>query len=223
MRNFERFYTALIEYTEFFGDTIVPHDYVCDDGYKLGKDVINVRNRRRKLTKEQISLLNAINFCWDATKLHRIFPNNFERYFASVQEYYEKYGDCNIPQLYINERGERVGIFATRLRSMKDTFNKKQIERLNGINFIWSYKNKRMSFEDFCCRYQEYEQRVGHKYIPNRYVEPDGICLGQMCRNIREGHRKTTPEQKAKLNEIGFVWDMNKYCEENGIPRVKRR
>ena len=222
MKNFERFFTGLIDYADFFGDTLVPHNYVCDDGYKLGMHVINVRNKRTKLTKEQTSLLNAINFCWNAIKIHRVFPGNFEKYFASIQEYYEKHGDCNIPQLYVNERGEKVGLYATRIREMKNTFNKKQIERLNGIHFIWAYKNKRMNFEEFCSRYQEYEQRVGHKYVPNRYIEPDGIRFGQMCRNIRDGRRKTTPEQKARLDEIGFVWDMNKYCKEAGIIREKR-
>lgn len=216
MRNFNTFVQHFSSYVEEFGDGYVPIDYVSSDGYALGNRVRDIRSKNTKLNAKERKKVNKLGFEWDG-RIQRIMPYTFERYYLVIKEYYEKHGNCHISQKYVNENGISVGVYVSYIRKFKHTLNDLQCKKLDDIHFIWGYKNKRLPFDDFCRLYKEYERRFGNKYMSNRYITPDGILLGQMCRNIRTGRRKTTEEEKKKLNEIGFVWDMDKYCLEKGI------
>lgn len=53
---------------------------------------------------------------------------------------------------------------------------------------------------------EEYKREHGDLLVPAKYCSTDGIKLGSIVSNIRTGARKTTAEEKAKLDELGFVW-----------------
>lgn len=51
----------------------------------------------------------------------------------------------------------------------------------------------------------DYKKAHGNFNIHVKY-EVDNVRLGYLVQNIRTGNRKTTVEEKAKLDSIGFVW-----------------
>ena len=53
---------------------------------------------------------------------------------------------------------------------------------------------------------EEYKSEHDDLLVPERYCTVDGIKLGSIVPTIRAGTRKTTAEQKANLDELGFVW-----------------
>ena len=53
---------------------------------------------------------------------------------------------------------------------------------------------------------EEYKNEYGDLLVPARYCTVDGINLGRIVSSIRKGARRTTAEEKAKLDELGFVW-----------------
>ncbi len=53
---------------------------------------------------------------------------------------------------------------------------------------------------------EEYKNEHGDLFVPAKYCTVDGIKLGSIVNNIRSGIRKTTAEEKEKLDELGFVW-----------------
>ena len=222
MRKFDTFYEHLKEYVEEYGDSLVSYRYRSPDGYKLGMTVHHIRGKSILLTDEQEQILDEIPFEWDG-RVKRIMPRTFEKYYFYIQKYYGEHGNCNIPHEYFDADGIGVGAMVSRIRTMKDTLNSQQVERLNAIHFVWKYKNKRVSFEKFCKLHREYEKENGHCHIPIGYVTPDEILLGEMVRNIRSGSRKTTQEQKEILNSIGFIWNPNEYLREKKRKQKKKK
>ncbi len=61
-------YERLVKYTEEHSNTRVHLHYKTTDNYPLGNWVSNQRNRKNKLPKERIDLLNSIGFIWDTRK-----------------------------------------------------------------------------------------------------------------------------------------------------------
>ena len=53
---------------------------------------------------------------------------------------------------------------------------------------------------------EDYKKEYGNCEIRQDYKTTNGIPLGMIVHSIRCGKRKTTPEEKAKLDAIGFVW-----------------
>ncbi len=53
---------------------------------------------------------------------------------------------------------------------------------------------------------EEYQNEHGDLFVPAKYCTANGIKLGSLVATIRSGLRKTTSEEKAKLDELGFVW-----------------
>ena len=66
----EAFFKILSEYAQEYGDCLVPATLIYRD-VKLGSWVRNQRNRKFRLTKEQVNRLNEIGFVWQARKKER--------------------------------------------------------------------------------------------------------------------------------------------------------
>ena len=63
-----------------------------------------------------------------------------------------------------------------------------------------------VKFDEFLKLLEEFKDEYGHCNVPQRHKTASGIPLGMIVKNIRTGMRKTTVEEKAKLDAIGFVW-----------------
>lgn len=66
------------------------------------------------------------------------------------------------------------------------------------------------------CAYQQvkrYVEEKGTLLVPVNYKTPEGFCLGDWVRRARECYAaqdpRLTPEQIAKLDAIGMVWEQD--------------
>lgn len=80
-------YSELMAYKEKHGDCLIPNDHPT-----LGDWVSNQRQRKTRLTREQVRLLDALGFVWNARR-HR-WEDNYQK----LVEYKEEHGDCLVPQ-----------------------------------------------------------------------------------------------------------------------------
>lgn len=72
-----------------------------------------------------------------------------------------------------------------------------------------------IDWEEYYQAAAQYRQENGHLMIPQRYVTPDGKCLGswlQAQRSIRHESKagKLTEVQIARLDQLGIVWENQK-------------
>ena len=77
--------------------------------------------------------------------------------------------------------------------------------KLDTLGFVWKVREWAIPFEQIISLLEEYKAEHHHCNVPKNY-KVGTINLGQHVKSIRSGRRKTTPEQKAKLDSIGFVW-----------------
>ena len=93
---------------------------------------------------------------------------------------------------------------------------KKQVEIkrfVHKFSVVISWMNERsilmgrcVKFDEFLKLLEEYKKEYGHCNVPQDHKTESGVPLGEIVSNIRKGSPLTTFEEKAKLNEIGFVW-----------------
>ena len=191
--------------------------YRTADGYSLGHWIFVQRSIRLgqvegKLTQEQISKLDAIGMVWET-----IYDQNWTRYYEAAKRYFEKNGSLDVEARYVTEDRLPLGQWLSNLRVHKKSgaqsryLTEEREELLNALGMIWN----KLDFyweRNFSAAVKYYEEH-GHLNVPAKYVNSDGIRLGNWIVNLRALNagklmRGTRPneEQVARLNEIGMVW-----------------
>ena len=201
---------SLKKFIEDNGHSHVKMNFTDIEGYNLGTFVANIRNRKKKLKKEQIDELNRIGFEWEK-KFKDLWRKNLEEY----KDYILQNETCHVPNNFISESDFNLGQWVSRTRQRKDKLSNDKIEILNEIGFIWD--TQQYFFEQNLSRLKEFIKENGHAKVPAAYKTQDGYNLGSWISNIRLGNIKIGKLQKKALSEVGFLWDISQYILEHSI------
>lgn len=209
-----RYYEAAKKYFDENGNLDVEVKYVTEDNIPLGQWLTRLRIQEKAgarsffLTEERKKMLNDIGMIWSR------FDYYWERNFAAAVEYYKENGHLNVPIVYVNSNGIRLGSWISNLRALqagKKKYGtpptKEQIARLNQIGMIWS-NNLETKWEKGFSEARKYAQK--HKTLITRsdYVSPSGYNLGvwllKQNKMFKDG--KLSEERKRKLDSLGVEW-----------------
>ena len=131
-----------------------------------------------------------------------------------LEEYKKEYGDLDVPYSFCTVEGVKLGIIVSNIRGGVRKLTVEQKTRLDELGFVWE-RHMKYSFAKVIELLEEYKKEYGNLLVPAKYSTADGMKLGSIVRNIRIGARKTTAEQKVKLNQLGFVWKVRKRKRSN--------
>ena len=210
-------YSYAKAYYEENGNLMLSSRYRTADGYSLGSWIFNQRAARKGqsktfLTDEQIQKLDAIGMVWD-----NIRDLNWERNFNAAKQYYDEHGVLNPDTSFVTAEGIHLGSWLSNLRSWKragahsNYLNQERIAQLESIGMIWDVLDYywERNYLAACDYYKEHR----NLRVPSSYTSADGIRLGSWIsrlRALRRGERKgtpPTPEQIARLDAIGMIWE----------------
>jgi len=93
------------------------------------------------------------------------------------------------------------------IRAGKRMISAEERERLDNLGFVWELK-KSLPFDEVVSLIIKYKEEHGDCLVPTKYVTEDGILLGRIVGGIRYGNRQISVEEKAILDDIGFVWNV---------------
>ena len=130
----------------------------------------------------------------------------FDQVIKLLQEYKEQYGDCLVPESYITGDGIRFGKILTNIRNGNRKISVEEKAMLDNLGFVWKVNKSPLSFEEVARLLKEYKEMFGNLLVPRSYTTENGIHLGCIVNNIRSGARKTSVEERAMLDSLGFVW-----------------
>jgi hypothetical protein len=95
----------------------------------------------------------------------------------------------------------------------KDTLSPERSQRLEEIGFVWS---RELPWDEWYGLLIEYKLREGHCSPTKIYKEGDH-ALGGWVSAQRTTKDTLSPEQRQKLDDMGFVWDPYAAAWEEGI------
>ena len=196
---FEEVFRLLKEYKDEHGHCKVSREHKVGTIH-LGHIVDDIRHGKRKITTEQKAMLNSIGFVWKVQES----PTYFDEVFRLLEDYKAEHRHCDIPKDY-EVSSINLGQIVQNIRSGRRKTTTEQKAMLDSIGFVWQVQQRGTSFEEVVTMLKEYKEEHGHCNIPKECKIGD-INLGWIVRDIRSGDRKTTADQKAMLNSIGFVW-----------------
>ena len=177
-------FDQLREFHRQHGHTIVPQDYRIQ-GSPLGKWVMTQREQRL-LTSERRSLLNSIDFCWNAQVAR------WNEMFAQLKAFKARHGHTNVPL-----GSSPLGLWVGNQRSRRSRPNPERCAMLNSIDFCWNAHDAQ--WDEMFSQLKAFKVEHGHTNVPR------DTPLGRWVKNQRI--RCTDEERRALLDSIGFDWN----------------
>jgi len=127
--------------------------------------------------------------------------DDWDEIYKQLQEYHKQNGHCDVSQ----EEGKLGTWVKNQRRSLKNkTISNEKIEKLNKLNFIWSYFE-----EQWIVMYKQLEEF----YKENKHcdIPSSNRGLGNWIKIQRKSFKKglLDNDKVAKLNSINFIWGKN--------------
>jgi len=190
---------------------------------QLGNWVENQRTayKKGKLSSEQIESMNGIGFEWVR---HKIV--GWDGRFEQLKDYKKDHGDCNVPRKYKANPQLASWVNTNRTKYKNGKLSKERIESLQGIGFSWAGGVSRgrrsanegestarggatssVSWDERFQQLSEYKDQNGHCRVPAKKYEPNpqlGLWVDRQRQLFKKN--KLSPEQKERLDGIGFIW-----------------
>ena len=196
---FER-YGQLISYRERFGDCDVPARW--PENKPLGTWVRDQRvlRRRNALPRDRVALLDKIAFNW-SLKSHTWRSN-----YLALIAYKETHGDCRVPQIWPENQRLATWVSTQRDFRRRNRLTEERTQLLEKIGFEW-FAGKG-TWEE---RFQEvlaFRAVHGHCRVPARWKENPQLGSWVVAQRTDRRKGELRPDYEARLDEIGFEWDL---------------
>ena len=201
-------------------------------GYKLGQHANSIRHTAKhypwRISPDDLAKLNEMSFVWNSN------DERFRRIITALVHYKKLYGSTVVPTKYVvpeddeawplSLRGFTLGGRLSHVVRQKLTPKKIEFMEALGITAEELFDENRIdkSIIDIDFKsLQKYKDIHGDLRIPQSYnlmldvadLGPKGLKLGQHVKFIRTVSKlypwRISPDNLAKLNEMGFIWDFN--------------
>ncbi|MCH5272404.1 MAG: Helicase associated domain protein [Lachnospiraceae bacterium] len=214
----ERHYRAALSYYRNHGNLDIAHDYVDENGVRLGAWVSKMRMARRNtnyrgaaLTKEQIAKLDELGMAWGSKQ-----DAAWEKSYEEACRYQKEYGNLDIPAAYVTENGCRLGKWLRHQReAYKTGLPEERKKKLDALGMVWEPKDPWESKFDLAKRY--YEEHGSLDMKSNcivegvwlaRWLSEQSARMNQTEKSAGESGAKAaktlTPVQVKKLESLGL-------------------
>lgn len=192
-------------YSEEYGNLSVPKNYRSNTDFPLGIWIQRQRSlyKNNKISENRIKRLTDIGMNWN--------PDNWESRFNLVKQYYEEHGNINISQKEVIQ-GVWLGkwIVSQKKAMEEGKLTHEQIEMLKTLPMeeVGRKDNRWWSMYEEA---KKYYLTYGNLNIPMNYLTSNGKKLSDWIIRQRRNYKlgKMSSEHKEKLDEIGFIWDLD--------------
>lgn len=193
-------FKALTDYVAAHGTSLVPGPYAVD-GFALGRWLTTVRDRRNRLSSEQVAFFEALpGWTWEPRADQ--FWSNLDR----LKRYWAEGGTSHPPKGTLFE-GLDLGVWTQDLRRRRKELTEDYIAALDSApEWSWRGIQDERFHRNLALLRDVYVAREGTAVMRNDHMEGD-VALGEWCADLRKSRTTLSPERVAALGEIpGWTW-----------------
>lgn len=202
-----KYYREMEVYALEHGDPHVPRTHA---NTKLASWVWIQRQRRKGtykcsgvvdlMTGEQVRLLDALGFRWDARE------DKWIERFEQLKIFREQHGHCEVGS--VADEGDDLLVWVQRQRLSKAS-GKLDLERkakLDALGFSWTREMNDHRWDAMYDRLKDYHAQHGNADVPHRWKEDPRLAAWVGAQRQRRKKGLVTEEQICLLDELRFTW-----------------
>eukprot|EP01062_Namystynia_karyoxenos_P023873 TRINITY_DN19259_c0_g1_i1.p1 TRINITY_DN19259_c0_g1~~TRINITY_DN19259_c0_g1_i1.p1 ORF type:complete len:994 (+),score=145.45 TRINITY_DN19259_c0_g1_i1:105-3086(+) len=193
----EELQRALVHYSERHGHLAVPQHYVDADGLPLGRAVNSMRTHGTHL-KDKVDRAQWLeSMGW---KAELPWESTLQ---PALQGFHEQHGHLQVPRMHVTTDGLALGRVVYDMRTKGTHLNSERLRWLEDRG--WTAPPR----WDLQPELERFFVQHGHLRVPQRYVTPEGLRLGQKVRYLRTTDFKAFPDRLEWLEERGWSEEEN--------------
>lgn len=216
--SWDALFLKLRRYKKRFGHCDVPWDWKEDPALANW-----VHHQRRfssagSLSLERRGRLDDLGFVWAFLK-----DAVWESRFTQLKAYRERFGDCNVPASWKENR--HLGDWAARLRRAENEGRLRPAQRaqLEALGFNWSIKeSNRPNWESMFVALQNYCDEHGHCNVPQKWKKSPQLGNWVSTQRLAKTRGRLTRERETRLDAIGFMWQLKDFSWETRFTELMR-
>ncbi|MFJ5740125.1 Helicase associated domain protein [Streptomyces microflavus] len=187
-------------YAGTHGDLSMSSTYVTEDGFALGRWIINARQHWRKgwLRPERVAALDGLGMIWDTTEL----PWN--RFLKELRDFKKEFGHVNVVQNYVSPSGYALGSKINSTRTHPHRPPAAVRLALDELGMIWD--SRALAWQQLFTACMDHVREHGHLEVKREYKTKDGYTLGVRLARYRKKWQEgiINPAELASLRELGW-------------------
>jgi hypothetical protein len=125
--------------------------------------------------------------------------------FGELKRYKERFGDCNVPQRWIENLQLGLWVFKQRREKKMGMMSSTRIKRLDDVGFVWHSLDS--AWESMFAELKLFKEREGHCAVPWRREAVTRLARWVSTQRVPQNAGQLPPERKARLDQLGFAWD----------------
>ena len=207
-------FAELVAFKERHGHLRITKKNQLSAGLMHWRDNQRIRFRSGVMPPEQKARLDALGFEWENPE--RLSPSMeehnvalWENMFTKLLAFREAHGHCQVPQSKKADALLGKWVQRQRYHHRKNTLLPERRQRLEEIGFVW--QSDKLHFADgWEGRFAElvaFQQKHSHLRVTKTNESSPGLSHWRDNQRIRLRNGAMKPEQKAKLDALGFEWD----------------
>ena len=210
----EKNFLELKRFQEEHGHCKVPRGY--PENPDLGSWVTVQRKtfKSSELSEDRIARLEEIGFVWDVLK------EVWEENFLELQLFREEHGHCKVPHRYPQNPFLGVWVCVQRRCFKEGKLAEDKVARLEELGFVWDVTEE--AWEKNFLELKRFREEHGHCKVPWGYPQNPslGVWVCDQRKKFKKG--KLAEDRIARLEELGFVWDVFEEVWEKNFLELKR-
>ena len=180
-----------------------------------------------EIVNEHFRIVDEVRDCMELfERLNETLTASWDSMYALAADYFEEFGDINIPKRYVTPEGYALGAWlSTQKRvyqgKVAGTLSQARIRKLEKLGMRWENSLDAHWEENFSAAHAYFEE-YGNLLVPAK-ESYHGIALGKWISNLRAcrkgGNRDgcLTEERIQSLDDIGMVWNVPEYLFEKNF------
>ncbi len=176
----------------------------------------------KKIITERFKVVDEVRDCRQLfNALEETLSATWDTMYDRARQYFETYGDLDVPDKYKTQDGLSLGLWITTQRRVykheqSGILGEDRIAKLNAIGMEWDSFSDRSWKRHYECA-QAYYRRYGDLRVPTGYMTEEGVQLGRWISNLRTYRKNNiksrflSPERIQALDDIGMFWNVPDY------------
>jgi len=177
------------------------------------------------IVNETFKLIDKVEDCKSLfDNLEDTLTASWDLMYEKAVEFYNEYGNLNVPTKYITPDGYSLGTWIQVQRKVYNglvggMLSPERIAKLDKLGMRWESMSETLwkRYYNACV---EYKEKFGDLSPARTFVTDDGIRLGAWIGNLRTNRRSgikngfLTDERVTALDELGMVWEVHDFIFE---------
>ncbi|PYL26590.1 MAG: hypothetical protein DMF37_01580, partial [Verrucomicrobia bacterium] len=195
----EEMFAALTTFKSNYGHCNVPNNWLEHPRLRIWLNVQRRSKKKGSLSEKYIERLDTLGIVWDPRR------SSWEGMFEALLTHRRKYGNCNVPDNYVENAPLGAWVSRQRIAKKRGTLSTECVRRLDQVELVWEPISA--FWDQMFAELAKFKHKQGHCNVPRAWQENRQLATWVGTQRQFRQAGKLSDGRIQQLENIGFTWN----------------